>query len=178
MEWRQKMREPMRTSSIFRGVFLVLVLVGGLVVAGEVGRVPRVYAAEVAADKEYIAVFERGSNDQAFAVLEKPKGAPLGAGTTLEIDAFGLRVSAIDTPQAEAFLHRLPELEWGKSQDLPPGFKVYADSRYVAPSYASGSQKYKIVFTDPADYVGMGRSNSGAGGGPGGGPGGGGSGSM
>jgi len=155
----------------------LFVVVGvGFAVAGGVGDASRADAADVAANKEYVAVFERGSNNQAFAVLEKPKGAPIGAGTNLEIDAFGLRVSAIDAPQAEAFLRRLPELEWGKSQDLPAGFKVYADSRYVAPSYASGSQKYKIIFTDPADFVGMGRSGSGASGGPGGGPGGGGGG--
>ena len=174
------MRETMRTPPMLRGVLLLVVVGMGFAVAGGVGEASRAYAADAAADKEYIAVFERGSNDQAFAVLEKPKGAPMGAGTNCEIDAFGLRVSAIDAPQAEAFLHQLPELEWGKRQDLPPGFKVYADSRYVAPSYASGSQKYKIVFTDPADFVGMGRSSSGAGGGPGGGPGGGagGAGSM
>ena len=169
------MGEPMRTPSIFRGVLLVLVVVGGLVVAGEASWVPRAYAADPSPDKDYIAVYERGSDDQAFAVLEKPKGAPVGAGTNIEIDAFGLRVSAIDVPHAETFLHRLPELDRGKSQPLPPGFKVYADSRYVASSYADGSQKYKIIFTDPADAVGMGGSGGGAGASAGGGGGGGGS---
>ncbi len=170
------MEETMRTPLIVRGI-LVLVVVGmGFAVASGVGGGRPAYAADVAADKEYIAVFERGSNDQAFAVLEKPKGAPIGAGTNIEIDAFGLRVSPIDAPHAEAFLQRLPSLDRADSQDLPPGFKVYADSRYVVSSYASGSQRYKITFTDPVDAIGMGRSNSGAGGGPGGGPSGGGAG--
>ena len=144
---------------------MAIVVAGGLAIGGEVGWVARAHAADPATDKDYIAVFERGSNDRPFAVLEKPKGAPMGTGTNIEIDAFGLRVSAIDASQAEAFLHRLPALDRTKSQQLPPGFKVYADSQYVASSYADGSQKYKIIFTDPADVAGMGSSGGGAGGG-------------
>ncbi len=163
------MGEVMRTAPMFRGVLSLVLVSAGLAVAGWVGGMSSAYAAAVVDGKEYIAVFERGSSDQAFAVLEKPKGVPVGAGTNVEIDAFGLRVSAIDAPHAEALLRGLPTLDRAKGQDLPPGFTVYADSRYVETSYASGSQKYKITFTDPADYVGMGRSNSGAGGGSGGG---------
>jgi len=170
------MREAMRTAPMFRGVLSLVFLGVGFAVASWVSGMSPAYAAAMSGGKEYIAVFERGTQDQAFAVLEKPKGAPVGAGSNVEIDAFGLRVSAIDAPHAEALLRELPAMDWAKGQDLPPGFRVYADSRYVALFYASGSQKYKITFTDPADYVGMGRSNSGAGGGPGGGPSGGGAG--
>jgi hypothetical protein len=175
MEWRQKMGEPVRTPSVLRGALLVLVVAGGLAIAGMVGWVPHAHAADPAPAKDYIAVFGRGSKDQAFALLEKPRGAPMGAGTNIEIDAFGLRVALIDGSHAEAVLRRLPALDRVKSRQLPPGFKLYGDSQYVALSYADGSQKYRIIFTDPADAVGRGGGGAGAGGSAGGGMGGGGS---
>jgi len=167
------MGEVMRTRRLFRAAWLLVVVGLGFAAVSGLPGGPFAYAADVSADKEFMAVFQRGSNDQAFAVVEKPKGASVGAGTSVEIETFGLRVSAIDPLRAQALLRRLPALDRANSQNLPPGFKVYADSRYVASSYASGSQKYKITFTDPADFAGTGGSGSGAAGGPGSGGGGG-----
>jgi hypothetical protein len=176
MRWRSKMGEPMRTPFMVRGILTILAVAVGLLVEGEIGRVPRASAAEPVPDKDYVVIFERGSDARPFAVLEKPKSAQTGAGTSIEIEAFGLRVSPIDAPHAGALLRRLPELDSAKSRELPPGFRVYADSRYVVPSYAAGSHRYKIVFTDPADAMGMGKG--GDAGGTGGGSGGSGGGSM
>lgn len=162
------MGEPMRTSFMARGTLTLLAVAAGLFLAGAIGRLPDASAADPVPDKDYVVIFERGSDARPFAVLEKPKSVQTGAGTNIEIEAFGLRVSAIDAPHAGELLRRLPELDRAKSRELPPGFRVYADSRYVALSYAAGSHKYKIAFTDPADAVGMGKGGDAAGGGAGG----------
>jgi len=161
------MGEPIRTLSMVRRIlaaFTIPAIGVGLIVTGE----PRASAADPVADKDYVVIYERGSDARPFAVVEKPKSVQTGAGTNIEIEAFGLRVSAVDAPHAGPLLRRLPELDKAKSRELPPGFRVYADGRYVAPSYAAGSHKYKIAFTDPADAVGMGKGGDGAGGGAGG----------
>lgn len=108
-------------------------------------------------EKDHFAVFDRGQNAHRFAVLETPKGAGIGAGTPVQIQAFGIRIAAIDGPQLVDALRRLPELDRGVSQFLPPGFKVYADSRYVLVAYAGASHKYTITLTSPADVTGTGR---------------------
>jgi len=153
----------MRTRAPRRRLWVGLT-VGGLAIAGAVGSAPRSDAASAMPEKEYVAVFERGT-DQPFAVLAKPKGVPIGPGTNVQIQAFGLRIAPVDGSQLTALLHRLPELDRGERQQLPPGFQVYADRRYVAPAYAGASHKYTITFTDPADAVGLGGGHgSGSGG--------------
>jgi hypothetical protein len=161
-------RRPMTKTSISQRVILIILVGRMLAVAGGFGTVPLAYAADPAPDREYVAVFRRGSNDQPFAIIEKPKGVPIGNGSNIEIDAFGLRVAPIEATHVKAFLQRLPELDPGERQKLPPGFTVYANKRYVQASYAGASQKYKIIFTDPADVTGMGGGNEGGGGASGG----------
>ena len=154
--------------SFARAPLAVLVL-AGLIAAGVIGETTRASAVDPAPELEYLAVFAPGHSAQPFAVLAKPKGVPMGTGTPIEIDAFGLGIAAIDGAQVKTYLHRLPELDRVGSQRLPPGFKVYADNRFVESSYADGSHKYKITFTDPANLVGgRGGSSGGAGGGGGG----------
>jgi hypothetical protein len=153
---------------LFRGIALVL-MIGVLAAVGLPGRAPHASAVDVP-ENDYLGVFERGQTDLPFAVLEKPRGARIGAGTPVEIQAFGLRTAAIDGPRLAAALRRLPELDRMESRILPPGFKVYADSRNVALAYADAAHTYKITFTSPADVAGTGgggggSSGSGAGGG-------------
>lgn len=157
----------MSTTSLPRRVFLVIVTGITLTAPGRFGSLPLAFAADAAPDKEYVAVFRRGGNDQPFVIIEKPIGIPIGKGSKVEIDAFALRIATIDATQAKAFLRRLPALDAGESQKLPPGFTVYADKRYVKLAYAGASQTYKFTFTDPADVVGTG-GGGGSGGGGGG----------
>jgi hypothetical protein len=155
---------------LLRRIALVLVI-GTLASVAAAGWAPRAFAA--APEKDYLAIFDRGQTDQPFAILEKPKGARIGAGTPVEIQAFGLRIAPIDGPQLAAALRRLPELVRAESQQLPPGVKVYADSRYVTLAYAGAAHTYKIAFTSPADVTGMGGGDKGGSDGAGGGGGGG-----
>ncbi len=151
---------------------LAVLLFAGLITAGVIGEAPRAFAVDPVRDLDYLAVFTPGAPTQPFAILAKPKGVRIGTGTPIEIEAFGLRIAPIDERQAEAWSHRLPELDRIESQLLPPGFKVYGDDRFVEPTYAAGSHTYRITFTDPANLGGS-RSSHGAGG-TGGGSGGGG----
>ena len=154
---------------------LLVLPIGGLAIAGGVGWAPRAFGAEPLPDKDYLAISEQGNRTHPFAILEKPKGAPIGAGADVEIEAPGLRVSPIEAPQVDTYLRRLPELDQVDSRMLPPGFKVYADGRYVQPSYAGGSHRYRITFTDPVDARGTGGGSHSGGDGVGGNGGGGGS---
>jgi uncharacterized membrane protein YgcG len=176
MEWWQRSEEPMSKSPLSRRIFVVIVIGWSLTLAGGFGMLRLAYAADPSPQKEYVAVFRRGGNEQPFAIIEKPIGVPIGDGSQVGIEAFALRVATIDATQARAALQRLPELDAGESQKLPPGFTVYADKRYVQVSYAGASQKYKLTFTDPADAAGPG--GGGESGGSGGGGGGGGGSSM
>jgi hypothetical protein len=106
-------------------------------------------AADAPADKDYIAVLSR--TNQPIAVIEKPKGTPIGRGTNVEIEAFPLRVETIDATQAKVYVQHLTELDRSTSRVLPDGFKVYSDNGHVEPSYASASQKFRITVTDPLD---------------------------
>ena len=157
------MRQSVRLSSVLREPLVVL-LVAGLIGAGAIGETPRASAVDPASALDYLAVFTPGQAAQPFAILAKPKGVRIGTGTTVEIEAFGLRIAPIDGAQAAAVMHRLPELDRVESERLPPGFKVYADRRFVEPSYAAGSHKYKIIFTDPANLVDGGGGGRGGGG--------------
>ncbi len=154
-----------------RRVVLVL-MIGMLATVGTVGWATRTFAAD-APEKDYLAVFDRGQTGQPFAIIEKAKGAPIGAGTPVEIQAFGLRIAAIDGPQLAAALRRLPALDRAESRQLPPGVKVYADSRYVTLAYAGAAHTYKIAFTSPADSTGTGGGDKGGSDGAGSGGGGG-----
>jgi len=156
---------------LFRRMALGL-MIGMLAPVVVVGWAPRAFAAD-APEKDYLAIYDRGQTDQPFAILEKPKGERVGAGTPVEIQAFGLRIAAIDGPRLAAALHRLPELDRAESRQLPPGVKVYADSRYVRLAYAGAAHTYKIAFTSPADVTGMGGGDRGGSDGTNGGGGGG-----
>lgn len=153
-----------------RRVFLVIATSAVLTVAGEFQGLRSVSASDPAQDKEYVAVFRRGSSEQPFAIIEKPRGVPIGNGSNVTIDAFALRVATIDAAHAKVFRQQLPKLEAEESQKLPPGFTVYADKHDVEVSYAAASRKYKLTFIDPADVSGMGgggETGGGAGGGGG-----------
>jgi hypothetical protein len=171
MVFSRRAEEPMSKTSIFGKVFLIMVVGGMLTVAGGLGGSPLAFAANPTPDKDYLAVFPRGSTEQPFAMIEKPKGVPIGDGSNVEIDAFALRVTTIDPAHAKAFLQGLPALDAGEGQMVPPGFRLYGDKRYVEASYAAASQRYKITFTDPADVAGRGGGgeNGAGGGGSGGG---------
>ena len=142
------------------GVTVLLVACGGLQV-------------EPSPDHDYIAVFGRTDSKQPFAVIEKPKGVKIGNGTAVEIDAFLLTMEEVDYSRARGFIEKLSEVDQAMRQQLPDGFRVYADNRFVVTSYSALSRTYKITFTDPVDAItggGMRRSNPGGGvGGTGGG---------
>jgi len=104
-------------------------------------------------DKDYVAVFSKAH--EPFAVIEKPKGIPIGAGTAVEIDAFGLRIAA-DDPAILPFLRRQPEWVGDERTKLPPGFVIYANPNTVRVHVAASSQKCRIQFIDPIDLVGPG----------------------
>lgn len=142
----------------------IVIAAGMLTLAGLLGTVTAGAAAEAAADKDYVAVFRRGSTNQPFAVIEKPKGVAIGKGTNIEIDAFALRVEAMDAGAARAFLQHQGEVDGDISAKLPPDVKVYSDKRYVEADHAASSQKYTLRFTDPADASGMGGGGGGGGG--------------
>ncbi len=166
----------MKKISIPRQIFLLFLIGWAVTAATKFGELRLAYAADPPSQKEYIAVFPRGGDEQPFAIIEKPIGVPINDRGPIGIEAFALRVATIDAARAKAILHRLPELDAGVSQKLPPGFTVYADKRCVQVSYAGASQKYKLTFTDPADAAGPG--GGGESGGNGGGAGGGGGSSM
>jgi hypothetical protein len=173
--WQRSERQ-MSKSAFSRRIFLIIVIGWPLMLAGGFGMLRLAHAADPPSQKEYIAVFGRGDNERPLAIIEKPTGVPIGNGSPIAIEAFALRVATIDPIRARAVLQRLPKLDAVESQNLPPGFTVYADERYVQVSYAGASQKYKLTFTDPADAAGPGRG--GRSGGNGGGAGGGGGSSM
>ncbi len=138
----------------------LVLMIGLLVPVTVTGWAPRCFAAN-APEKDYLAVFDRGQTGQPFAILEKPKGVLIGAGTPVEIHAFGLHIAAVDGPQLAEALRRLPALDRAESSLLPPGVRVYADSRYVTVAYAAAAHTYKIEFTSPADLTGTGRGGNG-----------------
>ena len=154
----------MSTTSVSRRVVLGILIGTILGPAGGLGGFRRASAADPTPDKEYMAVFRRGSNDWPFAIIEKPRGVPIGNGSNVAIDAFALRVAKIDAAQAMAFRQRLPELDGEERQKLPPGFTVYADKGNVEVSYAAGSRKYTLTFIDPVDVTGTGGGGGGGGG--------------
>ncbi len=165
----RRLEEPMSKTSILGKAFWIMVVGGILAVAGGFGELPPASAADPAPDKDYLAVFPRESSEQPFAMIEKPKGVPIGDGSNVEIHAFALRIERIDAAHAKGFLQGLPALNGGEGQMLPPGFRVYCNKRYVEASYAAASQRYKITFTDPADVAGRGGAGeNGASGGSGG----------
>lgn len=128
--------------------------------------------AEPSPNHEYLAVFGRTDRKQPFAVIQKPKDVKIGKGTNVEIEAFTLAVEEIDADRARGFLQKLPELDRETSQQLPDGFRVYCDKRFVEIS-SSYSKRYKITFTDPVDAITKGGERSGPVGGNVGGTGGG-----
>lgn len=155
------MDRPIQRLMVFLLRRMVLALmIGALTPVAVAWWTPRAFAAD-APEKEYLAIFDRGQADQPFAILAKPKGARIGAGTPVEIQAFGLRIAPIDGPQLAEALRRLPELDRVESRQLPPGVKVYADSRCVTLAYAGASHRYKIAFTSPADVTGPGGGGKG-----------------
>ncbi len=152
----------MKRERIFR--MSILSVVGVMLSScGQFEGVPLASAADRAAGKEYIAVFSRETaGREPFAIIEKPAGVPIGTGSQVEIDAFTLRVAPIDATDARVLLRKLPALDAGESQKLPPGFRVYADRGSVQASYAGGSDRYKLTFTDPADVEGQGGRGGGS----------------
>jgi hypothetical protein len=148
---------------ISRRAFLIVGGAGALAVAGGVGGQSGALADDAPLDKDYLAVFSR--MNQPIAVIEKPKGAPIGRGTSFEIESFPLRVERIDAGQAKAYLQRLAELDSSMSRVLPEGFRVYTDGQNVEPSFASASHRFKITVTDPVDGMHLKSSNDCGGGG-------------
>jgi hypothetical protein len=100
---------------------------------------------------DYLAIFSR--TNQPLALIEKPKGVPIGKGTSIEIDTFPLRMENVDATQARRLRQRLGELDRIASRPLPEGFRVYADKQNVEPSYASASQKFTIKVGDHVDVL-------------------------
>lgn len=158
----------MSKTSILRTMLLMFIVGSPLTFVGLSGRLPFASAADLAPGKDYVAIFRRGSNDQPIAIIEKPRDGGTGNGSNVEVDAFGLRTATIDAAQAKTLQKRLPELDGTESRKLPPGFRLYADERYVEVSYAGASQKYRIVISDPADITGTGGGGEGGNGGGGG----------
>lgn len=129
--------------------------------------------AELSPNHQYLAVFSRTDKKQPFAVIEKPKDVTIGKGTNIEIEAFTLAVEEIDYNRARGFIQKLPELDRDTSRQLPDGFKVYCDKRFVELSPSTHFKTYKITFTDPVDAITDGGLRRGGGGGSIGGTGGG-----
>lgn len=109
--------------------------------------------AEPSPNHEYLAVFGRTDRKQPFAVIQKPKDVKIGKGTNVEIEAFTLAVEEIDDDRARGFIQKLTELDRETSQQLPDGFRVYCDKRFVELSSSRDSKRYKITFTDPVDAI-------------------------
>jgi hypothetical protein len=137
------------------------------------GKIPSARAAEPSPNHEYLAVFSRTDKKQPFAVIEKPKDVKIGKGTNVEIEAFTLTLEEIDDNRARAFIQKLAQLDRQTSQQLPDGFKVYCDKRFVEVSSSTYSKTYKITFTDPVDAITNGGQRRGGVGGSVGGTGGG-----
>jgi len=136
-------------------------------------KIPSARVAAPSPNHEYLAVFGRTDRKQPFAVIEKPKDVKIGKGTNVEIEAFTLAVEEIDDDRARGFIQKLAELDRETSQQLPDGFKVYCDKRFVELSSSTYSKRYKIIFTDPVDAITNGGQRRGAVGGGVGGTGGG-----
>ena len=139
----------MTSHTISRRTLLAVGTAAALTLAGGLSGRTVARGDEPSQDKDYVAVFSR--TNQPIAVIEKPKGTPIGRGTNVEIEAFPLRVEPIDATQARAYVQRLTELDRNESRVLPDGFKVYTDRQNVEPSFASASQRYRITVVDPVD---------------------------
>ena len=139
----------MASHTISRRTLLAVGTAAALTLAGGLSGRTVALADDAPTDKDYIAVF--GRTNQPIAVIEKPKGTPIGRGTNFEIEAFPLRVEPIDATQARAYMQHLTELDRSTSRVLPDGFRVYTDRQNVEPSFASASQRYRITVSDPAD---------------------------
>ena len=144
------------------GVAALLTACGGL------ENTPAARAVEPSPNHEYLAVFSRTDSKQPFAVIEKPKDIKIGKGTNVEIDAFTLTVEEIDYNTARGFIQKLDEVDRETRQQLPDGFRVYSDKRFVEPTYSAFSKVYKITFTDPVDAITAGGQRRGGGSGVGG----------
>jgi hypothetical protein len=112
-------------------------------------------------DKDYVAIFSKDGGP--IAVVEKPKGVPIGPGTAVEIDAFGLRIAA-DDRAILPFLRRQPEWVGDERAKLPSGFVIYANPNVVRVHVAASTQKCRLQFIDPVDLVGPGGGSKGGGG--------------
>ena len=124
---------------------------GVLTVAASLSGRPLVHAADPSPEMDYLAIFGRAN--QPLALIEKPKGVPIGKGTSIEIDTFPLRVENVDASRAQRLRWRMAELDRSASRPLPTGFRVYAEKQSVEPSYASASQRFTIKVSDPVDVL-------------------------
>jgi hypothetical protein len=116
-------------------------------------KTPSARVAEPSPNHEYLAVFSRTDKKRPFAIIEKPKDMEIGKGMNVEIEAFTLTVEEVDDNKARGFIQELTELDRETSQQLPDGFRVYCDKRFVEISSSRYSKKYKIAFTDPVDAI-------------------------
>jgi len=139
----------MTSHTISRRTLLTVGTAAALTLAGGLSGRTVARGDEPSQEKDYVAVF--GRMNQPVAVIEKPKGTPIGRGTNFEIEAFPLRVEPIDAAQARVYVERLTELDRDAGRILPVGFTVYTDRQNVVPSFASGSQRYRITVADPSD---------------------------
>jgi len=104
-------------------------------------------------DKDYVAVFSKTNTP--FAVIEKPKGFPIGPGTQVEVDAFGLRIVEGD-PAILPFLQRQAMWVGDDRAKLPPGFAIYTNPNLVRVNLAASTGKCRLQFIDPSEIVGQG----------------------
>jgi hypothetical protein len=159
----------MHTDNLSRPEFVTgLGLTALLAACGGLEKTPTARAAEPSPNHEYLAVFGWTDKKQPFAVIEKPKDVKIGKETNIEIEAFTLTVEEIDNNRARGFIQKLAELDRETSQQLPDGFRVYCDKRFVKISSSRYSKRYKISFTDPVDAITNGAMRRGGGNGVGG----------
>jgi hypothetical protein len=148
----------MISHALSRGTLLIAGIAAALTLALGLSGLSMARADDTSNDKDYIAVY--GRTNQPIAVIEKPKGVPIGRGTDFEIEAFPLRVQPIDAAQARAYVQHLTVLDSSKSRILPDGFRVYTDRQNVEPSFAAASRRYRITVADPADGLRPGLASS------------------